>query len=25
LLICTGAGAGLLWWAWRKGRMAPAD
>jgi membrane protease YdiL (CAAX protease family) len=25
LLICTGAGAGLLWWAWRQGRMAATD
>lgn len=25
LLICTGAGAGVLWLAWRKGRMAAVD
>lgn len=25
LLICTGAGAGVLWLAWRRGRTVPAD
>lgn len=25
LLICTGAGAGVLWLAWRKGKTAAAD
>ncbi|MBC9033501.1 CPBP family intramembrane metalloprotease [Sphingomonas sp. JC676] len=25
LLICTGAGAGVLWLAWRRGKTVPAD